>query len=78
MSNVATKVSEYEVISKVVQVRNITADARSPVTESCDGGIQCFLVATGDHHLGTICDEPLGRGQPDATVSSGDDCDFVV
>jgi hypothetical protein len=63
---------------QIVEVRNITVDARSPVTEFGDGGIECFLITAGDNDLGAVCDESLGRGQPDSTAAAGDDCDLVA
>ena len=63
---------------QIFEVRNIAADARSPVTEFGDGTIQCFGVTAGDNDPGTVGDEPLGGGQADSTASSGDDRDFVV
>ena len=63
---------------QIIEVRHISVDARRLFAELGNSCIQRFLVAYGDHHLGTIFNEPVGGGQSNSGAATGNDCDFVV
>jgi hypothetical protein len=62
---------------EIGQVGHVAADPDHPAADLLDRGVQLGLAAAGDDHLGPLCREPLGSGQPDAAGPAGDDRHFV-
>src|SRR5262249_32784538 len=62
---------------EVREVRDVALHAGGVLADLPDRLIEFGLAASGDEDVGTLGDEPPGRGQANAAVAPGDDRDFA-
>src|SRR5262249_2333073 len=61
---------------EVREVRDVALHAGDVLADLPDRFVKLRLSAAGDEDVGAFRDEPVGGGQADAAVASGDDGDF--
>jgi hypothetical protein len=61
---------------EVLQIRHVTLDGANVRTDLFDRLVQFGLIAASDEDVGSLADEVFGRGETDAAVAAGNECNF--
>jgi hypothetical protein len=63
---------------QVLQIRHVTLNGAYVRTDLFDGLVEFGLIAAGDEDVGSFADEVFRRGETDAAVAAGNQCNFSV